>query len=242
MIRIVDLYKSFNGKPVLKGINLEIRDGETLVILGMSGTGKSVLLKHIMRLFKPDRGEIYIDGIEVTGLPKKKVYEIRKLFGYVFQEPALFDSMTVYENVALPLKEHGLPVEEIEKKVGWALQMVALDGVEDKFPDELSGGMRKRVGVARAIVQMPKYLIYDEPTTGLDPVTADRINDLMIFLNDELKITSIVVTHDIRSALKIADRLVLMHEGKIVVDTPVEKIREAEHPVLKEFLKTVEGA
>ncbi len=239
MIQIVDLHKSFNGKPVLRGIDLEIRDGETLVILGMSGTGKSVLLKHIMRLFKPDRGKIYIDGVEITHLPKKDIYEIRKSFGYVFQEPALFDSMTVYENIALPLKEHGFQEEKIKEKVKWSLQMVALEDVEDKFPDELSGGMRKRVGVARAIVQMPKYLIYDEPTTGLDPVTADKINDLMIFLNDELKITSIVVTHDIRSALRIADRLVLIHEGKIVVDTPVETVWENDDPVLKEFLKTV---
>ncbi len=240
MIQIVNLHKSFNGKPVLKGIDLEIRDGETLVILGMSGTGKSVLLKHIMRLFKPDRGKIYIDGVEITSLPKKDIYEIRKSFGYVFQEPALFDSMTVFENIALPLEEHGFDNETIREKVGWALKMVALEDVEEKFPDELSGGMRKRVGIARAIVQMPRYLIYDEPTTGLDPVTADRINELMIFLNEKLKITSIVVTHDIRSALKIADRLVLMHEGKIVVDTPVDKVWETTNPVLRDFLRTVE--
>ncbi len=240
MIQIVDLHKSFNGKPVLRGIDLEIRDGETLVILGMSGTGKSVLLKHIMRLFKPDKGKIYIDGVEITRLPKKDIYEIRKSFGYVFQEPALFDSMTIFENIALPLKEHGFSDDEIREKVEWALEMVALEDVEDKFPDELSGGMRKRVGVARAIVQMPRYLIYDEPTTGLDPVTADRINELMIFLNEKLKITSIVVTHDIRSALKIADRLVLMHEGKIVVDTPVDRVWENDNPVLRDFLKTVE--
>ncbi len=239
MIKIVDLHKSFNGKEVLRGISLEIRDGETLVILGMSGTGKSVLLKHIMRLFKPDRGEIYIDGREITSLPRKEIYKIRKSFGYVFQEPALFDSLTIYENVAMPLVEHGFSKNEIREKVKWSLEMVDLLGVEDKFPEELSGGMRKRVGVARAIVQMPRYLIYDEPTTGLDPVTADRINELMIFLNEKLKITSIVVTHDIRSALKIADRLVLMHEGQIVVDTPVDRAWEEEHPVLREFLKTV---
>ncbi len=239
MIKIVDLHKSFNGKEVLRGISLEIRDGETLVILGMSGTGKSVLLKHIMRLFKPDKGEIYIDGREITSLPRKEIYKIRKSFGYVFQEPALFDSLTIYENVAMPLVEHGFSKNEIREKVKWSLEMVDLLGVEDKFPEELSGGMRKRVGVARAIVQMPRYLIYDEPTTGLDPVTADRINELMIFLNEKLKITSIVVTHDIRSALKIADRLVLMHEGQIVVDTPVDRAWEEEHPVLREFLKTV---
>ncbi len=240
MIKIVDLHKSFNGKEVLRGISLEIKDGETLVILGMSGTGKSVLLKHIMRLFKPDKGKIYIDGREITSLSRKEIYKIRKSFGYVFQEPALFDSLTIYENVGMPLVEHGFSEKEIKEKVKWALEMVDLVGVEDKFPDELSGGMRKRVGVARAIVQMPKYLIYDEPTTGLDPVTADRINELMIFLNEKLKITSIVVTHDIRSALKIADRLVLMHEGRIVVDTPVDRVWEEEHPVLREFLKTVE--
>ncbi len=240
MIKIIDLYKSFNGKEVLRGISLEIRDGETLAILGMSGTGKSVLLKHIMRLFKPDRGKIYVDGQEITGLPRKEIYKIRRAFGYVFQEPALFDSLTIYENVAMPLVEHGFSADKIKEKVKWALEMVALDGVENKYPDELSGGMRKRVGIARAIVQMPRYLIYDEPTTGLDPVTADKINDLMIFLKEKLKITSIVVTHDIRSALKIADRLVLMHEGRIVVDTTVDRAWEEKHPVLKEFLKTVE--
>lgn len=240
MIKIVDLHKSFNGKEVLRGISLEIRDGETLVILGMSGAGKSVLLKHIMRLFKPDKGEIYIDGREITGLPRKEIYKIRRSFGYVFQEPALFDSLTIYENVEMPLVEHGFSRGEIEEKVKWALEMVALEGVENKFPDELSGGMRKRVGIARAIVQMPRYLIYDEPTTGLDPVTADKINELMIFLNEKLKITSIVVTHDIRSALKIADRLVLMHEGRIMVDIPVDRAWEEKHPVLREFLKTVE--
>ncbi len=238
MIRLVNLWKRFGRKEVLRGVSLTIEDGETLAILGKSGTGKTVTLKHILGLLYPDRGEVYVDGLRVDRAGRKELYALRRRFGYVFQGAALFDSMTVYENVALPLVEQKrYRDEEIRARVRQALEMVDLAGTEALYPSELSGGMRKRVGIARAIVHAPEFLLYDEPTAGLDPVTADRINDLMLNLKENLDVTGVMVTHDLRSALRVADRLVLLDEGEVVVDTPVDRILEVTHPAFRQFLE-----
>ncbi len=238
MIKLVNLYKSFGTKKVLQGADLEIRDAETLTIIGGSGTGKSIMLKHIMGLVKPDKGEVYIDGVEITRLPEDKLLEVQKKFGYLFQGAALFDSMTVGENVAFGLRNLGtVSEEEIGKRVSECLAMVGLRGIESLKPAELSGGMRKRVGLARAISYRPGYILYDEPTTGLDPIMADMINDLIIHLQKQLKVTSIVVTHDMKSAYKISNRIAMLYEGKIVcVGTP-DEIRGAEDPVVRQFIE-----
>ena len=243
MIQITDLYKSFHGKPVLRDLNLEIRDGESLTIIGRSGCGKSVLLKHIIGLLKPDEGKIEVDGEEVTTMNYKNLSTLRRKFGVLFQSAALFDSMTVKENIALALVEHTtMTSKEIDNRVSEALHMVDLPGAENLKPSELSGGMRKRVGLARAIVYRPRYLLYDEPTTGLDPIMAANINQLIMDLNQKLSITSIVVTHDMVSAYQVADRIVMLHYGKILFTGTPEEIKKTELPTVKQFVEgSVEG-
>jgi phospholipid/cholesterol/gamma-HCH transport system ATP-binding protein len=238
MIQIKAVHKSFRDNHVLKGVDLTISKGETMVILGRSGCGKSVLLKLIMGLLKPDKGEILVNGNNVAAMNDKQLSKLRQKFGMLFQASALFDSMTVDENVGLGLREHTkIPEEEVRKRVAEKLKMVGLSEVEDQKPAELSGGMKKRVGLARAIAMDPEYVLYDEPTTGLDPIMADVINELIISLRNSLSITSIAVTHDIVSAYKIADRIAMLYEGKIIfVGTP-EEVKNTDHAVLRQFVE-----
>jgi len=238
MIEIVDLHKSFGDNKVLDGVNLTINKGETTTIIGRSGGGKSVLLKHIIGLVKPDSGRILIDGEDITLYKNEKLVKLRQRFGMLFQGSALFDSMTVQENVGLGLREHTkLPEEEIREIVNEKLRLVGLRGVEDVKPAELSGGMKKRVGLARAIAMNPEYILYDEPTTGLDPIMADAINYLIIRMKNELNVTSIAVTHDIVSAYKISNRIAMIYEGKIIfVGTP-EEVKSTDDPIVRQFVE-----
>lgn len=237
MIDIVDVHKSFGSNHVLQGVNLKIESGESMVVLGGSGTGKSVLLKIIMGLLKPDRGTVYIDGQELIHLNDKELNTVRKKFGMLFQGAALFDSLTVWENVGFGLLEHTkLSRSEVREIVTRKLAMVGLKDVEDKMPSELSGGMKKRVGLARAIAMDPEVILYDEPTTGLDPIMADVINELIIKLKNELHTTSIAITHDMTSAFKIGDRLALLYLGSIHhVGTPAD-FKTSEDPVIHQFV------
>ena len=237
MIEIINLCKSFNGHPILKNLNLTIQAGETLVIIGRSGVGKSVLLKHIIGLMKPDSGQILIDGADIARLRGKELNQIRLKFGMLFQGAALFDSMTVGENIAFTLQEHDhTDPSFVAKRVRECLEMVGLKGVEEMKPADLSGGMRKRVGLARAVVRNPQIILYDEPTTGVDPIMGDAINDLILELHDKLKVTSIAVTHDMTSAYKIATRIAMLYEGKIIeVGTP-EQIRNTQNPIVRQFI------
>lgn len=237
MIRIVDLHKSFGLKRVLQGINLKIEYGETLVIIGQSGSGKSVLIKHLIGLLKPDRGEIFVDGIEITRLEDDELHKITRKFGMLFQGVALFDSMTVAQNVGFGLERYtGYPPEKIKKLVKESLAKVGLLGVENLMPHELSGGMKKRVGLARAIAYKPEIILYDEPSTGIDPIRADAINGLINIMKKELEVTSVVITHDMVSSYKVADRMAMLYEGKIVeIGTP-EKIKSSKNPVIQQFI------
>ncbi len=237
MIEVRGLKKSFGEKEVLKGINLSILDGEDVAILGKSGEGKSVFLKHIIGLLKPDEGSVMVDGIDITELSKHELYKIRRKFSYVFQGAALFDSMTVFENIALPLRERGFAGSEIKERVDEALSLVDLEGTQDLYPAELSGGMKKRVGFARAIVSKPKYLLYDEPTTGLDVLTSWKINKLIKKLNKMGGVTGILVTHDIRSALYTSDKIALLNNGIIVEVIESQKYKDARTEELREFLR-----
>ncbi len=243
MIRIQNLWKRYGNFDVLKGLNLEAQKGEILVILGRSGVGKSVLLRHIIGIEKPDAGSIEVDGVMISHLKKNKIYHAVRNMGMLFQGSALFDSMTIGENTSFYLKQHGDPVtkkkfapEIIEQKVKKALEMVGLDGCEEKMPSDLSGGMRKRAGLARLIVYRPSILLYDEPTTGLDPITAQQINELIVKTQNELKGTSIVVTHDINSALYIADRLALHQDGQIVHVAKPDAFMKFDNPTIN-FLR-----
>jgi phospholipid/cholesterol/gamma-HCH transport system ATP-binding protein len=237
MIQIQGLRKSFNGTEVLRGVDFEVRDGETVVVIGRSGGGKSVLLKHLCGLLRPDSGRVIVDGVDIEPLSERELTPIRKKFGVLFQGAALFDSMTVFENVAFPLRqERKLDESEITKRVERALSIVDLLNAKDKKPAELSGGMRKRAGLARACVANAKYILYDEPTTGLDPVLADHINDLILYTRDQLRVTSLAVTHDMASAYKIADRIAMLHEGRIhAVGTPKE-IQTTTDPIVRQFV------
>jgi len=237
MIRIRNLHKSFGDNRVLRGVNLEIEDGETITIIGGSGCGKSVLLKHIVGLLKPQVGEVEVDGEEITRLGMEELAEVQKKFGMLFQGAALFDSLTVRENVAFGLRMlTDLDEGEIEKRVSEKLSLVGLKGIEDLMPAELSGGMKKRVGLARAIAMNPKYILYDEPSTGLDPIMADVINDLIIDLRKKLKITSIAVTHDMVTAYKISDRIAMLYEGRIEEIGVPQEIKKSENPVVRQFI------
>ena len=237
-IRYVDLYKSFGDKEVLRGLTLEIREGETVVVLGGSGSGKSVLIRHTIGLHAPDRGEVWVDGREITGLDEDDLVDTRKKVAMLFQAGALFDSMTVYENVSYALHEHtSWDENKILDRVHEVLSLVELQDVDDLMPSDLSGGMRKRVALARAIALAPRAILYDEPTTGLDPITANTINDLILSLQKRLGVTSIVVTHDIHSAFMVGNRIAFLHEGKIRFDGSVEDARKAQEPLLRNFLE-----
>lgn len=240
MISVRDLHKSFEGKPVLKGVNLEVKKGETLTILGRSGEGKTVLLKNMVGLMRPDKGEVIVDGFNVSKASRRQLYRFRRRLGFVFQGSALFDSLSVFWNVALPLAEAGRKPEEIRELVAEALRLVGLEGTENLYPAELSGGMRKRVGVARAIVAKPQVLFYDEPTAGLDPVTADAIGDLILSLKRELGTTSVVVTHDLHLAVKVSDRIALLKGGIVAWEGSVGDLREVDNLELAAFLKATE--
>jgi phospholipid/cholesterol/gamma-HCH transport system ATP-binding protein len=222
---------------VLRGLNLVIQAGESLTIIGQSGSGKSVLLKHIVGLVQPDAGDILVDGESVVYARRKELYQIRMKFGVLFQGAALFDSMTVAENISLGLRTHTQKTErEIRDRVTECLELVSLPRVEAMKPAELSGGMKKRVGLARAIAMSPAYILYDEPTTGLDPITADTINDLIIRLNEELKVTTVVVTHDMVSAYKVSDRIVMIHEGKVIHSGTPEETRDSPIEMVRKFV------
>lgn len=236
-IKIVELHKSFDGKRVLKGVNLDIEPGETMVIIGQSGSGKSVLIKHIIGIMKPDSGEIYIDGQEITSLNNEELMKLSRKFGLLFQAAALFDSLTVEENVAFGLRRHtNLPEEKIREIVEASLARVGLRGVEKLLPYELSGGMKKRVGLARAIAYHPEIILYDEPTTGLDPIRADAINQLILQMKQELKVTSIIITHDMSTTYKVADRVAMLYDGRIIeIGTP-EEIKNSANPVVQQFI------
>jgi phospholipid/cholesterol/gamma-HCH transport system ATP-binding protein len=239
MISIKNLYKSFDTKPVLTGVNLDIKKGETIVIIGRSGCGKSVLVKNIVGLLKPDSGYVLVEGQNVNEMNQKELYDLRRKFGFLFQGAALFDSMTVEENVSLPLREsfRDIPPDEIKKLVDENLGLVGLKGINKLKPAELSGGMKKRVGLARALVTKPDYIFYDEPTTGLDPIMSDSIDLMIKDLSDKLNVTSIVVTHDMYSVNNVADRVAMMHEGKIYFDgTPAELINSKD-PIIVDFIK-----
>ena len=238
MIEIKGVFKSFGDNQVLRGVDLTINKGETMVIIGRSGCGKSVLLKLIIGLMKPDQGKILVNGDEITSLNDNQLNQLRQKFGMLFQASALFDSMTVDGNVGLGLREHTkFPEQEIKQKVKDKLKMVGLSGVEQMKPAELSGGMKKRVGLARAIAMDPEYVLYDEPTTGLDPIMGDVINELIIDLRNTLSITSIAVTHDIVSAYKIADRIAMLYEGKIIFIGTPDETKNTNHPVVRQFIE-----
>ncbi|MHB9039514.1 MAG: ABC transporter ATP-binding protein [Melioribacteraceae bacterium] len=239
MIEIINLHKSFGDNSVLRGVNLEINEGESLAIIGRSGCGKSVLLKHIVGLLIPDEGYIKFDGKIISNLNRKDLYEIRRKFGFLFQGAALFDSMTVEENVGIALVENdsGFSKEEIKKIVEEKLELVGLPGTQNLKPSELSGGMKKRVGLARALVSNPEYILYDEPTTGLDPIMSDSIDDLIKDLNQKLNVTSIIVTHDMFSVKNTADRIAMMHEGKIYFTGTSAEVLESSDPIIKKFIQ-----
>ncbi len=233
-----DVHKAYGAKEVLRGADLQVFRGEVLVILGGSGTGKSVTLRHMLGLEAPDAGRIIVEEEDITDLPEEELYRVRKKFGMLFQSGALFDSMTVFENIAFPLREHTeLSEEEIARAVREKLELVSLPGAEQLMPVDLSGGMRKRVGLARSIVLDPKMILYDEPTTGLDPINAQKINELIIDLQSKLNVTSVVVTHDIQSAFSVGDRIAFLNGGVFEWVGTMEQARDAQHPVLREFFK-----
>ena len=238
LIRLVDVHKAFGPKKVLTGFTLDIAEGETMVVIGYSGTGKSVAIKHIVGLLEPDHGEVWVDGKEVPLLPRRELYELRSKIGYVFQFAALFDSFSIGENVAMGLRKQGLlSPAEIEVRVREALELVDLPDVASRFPAELSGGMRKRVGIARAVALRPKYMLYDEPTTGLDPVTSATIDELMIKMREKLGVTSVVITHDMRSAYSVGTRIAMLYEGQVRQVGTVDEIRHTQDPVVRQFIE-----
>jgi phospholipid/cholesterol/gamma-HCH transport system ATP-binding protein len=243
MIKLVDLHKSFGRQKVLDGLDIEIEEGKTTVIIGRSGGGKSVLLKHIIGLLRPDRGQVLIDGVDITKLNDRELNEIRKKFGMLFQEAALFDSMTVGENVAFPLREHtSMKEKQIRETVAERLRSVGLTGVEAKIPAELSGGMRKRVGLARAIAMRPQIVLFDEPTTGLDPVMTEAINRLILDTQKSFNLTCVVISHDIRSIFEIGHRIAMLYEGRIIEYGTPEELRASRNPVIVQFLAgSIEG-
>ncbi len=238
MIKIHNLHKSFGELKVLDGINLEIQDGETIAIIGRSGCGKSVLIKHIVGLLQPDSGFVEVDNQIVSELNEKELYQLRQKFGFLFQGSALFDSLDVEENVGLALSENTtMKKSNIRRVVEEKLELVNLHGILDQKPAELSGGMKKRVGLARALVTNPQYILYDEPTTGLDPITSDSIDDMIYDLSKRIKVTSIVVTHDMVSVKKVADKIAMIHEGKIYfIGTHAEFMRSSDN-VIVNFIK-----
>ena len=246
MIEAREVRKSFGSQVVLDGVNLCIAEGESVVIIGRSGGGKSVLLKQLIGLTRPDSGEVIIDGENIVRMNERRLISVRHKFGMLFQGAALFDSMTVAENVGFALRrEKNLTEKEVDCRVSEALEMVDLPGTERKKPSELSGGMRKRVGLARAIVYRPEIVLYDEPTTGLDPIVSDSIDQLIVRVRDRMKVTSVVVTHDMRSARRVGQRIVMLHKGKIYVEGTPDEIFNSSDPIVHQFVNGIsdkEGA
>ncbi len=237
MIRVVDVHKSFNDFEVLRGINMEIEKGKTTVIVGGSGTGKTVFLKHLIGLLKPDKGNIYVDDVDITKLNEKDLAQVRKKFGMLFQDAALFDSLTVAQNVAFPLIEHTkLTREGIDKIVREKLEQIGLYGIEDKYPSELSGGMKRRVGLARAMALNPEILLFDEPTTGLDPVMTTIINELIINTQKRNDLTCVAITHDIPTTFRIAHKIAMLHNGVIIEEGLPEDFEKSTNPIVEKFL------
>jgi phospholipid/cholesterol/gamma-HCH transport system ATP-binding protein len=240
MIEVRDIRKNFGSQRILDGVSFQIETGESVVIIGRSGGGKSVLLKQLIGLLKPDAGEVLIDGENIVPMDERQLLRVRQKFGMLFQGAALFDSMTVAENIAFPFRRRReLTPEEIARKVGAALEMVELPGTEDKKPSELSGGMKKRVGLARAIVYQPEIVLYDEPTTGLDPIVSDSIDQLIMRVRDHLKVTTVVVTHDMRSARRVGHRILLLHDKRIHASGTPEEIFSSQDGVVRRFIEGV---
>ncbi len=236
-LRVQDLRKSFDGKVVLDGLSLSVAPGESLVIVGPSGTGKSVLLKHLIGLVKPDSGEVYVAGEDLWALSHVEQNRVRKKFGMSFQEGALFDSMSVFDNIAFPLRRSGRPPGEVQERVRECLEIVHLPKVEQKRPSELSGGMRRRVGFARAISHEPEILLFDEPNTGLDPIMTDIIDEVILEMREKMKPTIVTITHHMESAKKIGDRVALLYGGKILYDAPPEEFLRADDPAVRQFVE-----
>ena len=240
MIETRELRKSFGAQDVLNGVNLNIAKGESVVVIGRSGGGKSILLKHLVALIRPDSGEVIIDGENIVGMNERRLLQVRHKFGMLFQGAALFDSMTVAENVGFALRrEKNLKTEELNRRVSEALDMVDLPGTEQKKPAELSGGMKKRVGLARAIVYRPEIILYDEPTTGLDPVVSDSIDQLIVRVRDRMKVTSVVVTHDMRSARRVGQRILMLSQGKIYAEGTPDEIFSSTDPIVHNFVNGI---
>jgi phospholipid/cholesterol/gamma-HCH transport system ATP-binding protein len=238
MIQLKNVHKAFGPKRVLDGFTLDVPEGQTMVIIGYSGTGKSVAIKHIVGLLEPDEGEVWVDGVNVPDLSRRELYALRARIGYVFQFAALFDSYTIGENVAMGLRKQGeLSEREILQRVDEALDLVDLPNVRERFPAELSGGMRKRVGIARAIALRPKYILYDEPTTGLDPVTSAVIDQLMVRMREKLHVTGIVITHDMRSAFTVGTRIAMLYEGRVRWEGTIDAIKTTDDPVVRQFVE-----
>lgn len=236
-IAVIDLWKSFAGKDVLRGVDLQVWPGESLVIVGGSGAGKSVLLKHLIGLIHPDRGHVIVDGEDLACADPERCLAIRRKFGMAFQEGALFDSMNVFDNIAFPLRRHTkLSQEAIAARVRECLSLVHLSGIEHKMPSELSGGMRRRVGFARAIALQPEILLFDEPNTGLDPITAAAIDRVIVEMREKLPVTMVTITHHMPSAFRIADRIAMLRDGKIVAAAPPEVFRQLPDPYIQSFL------
>lgn len=236
-LRAENLHKAFGGRPVLDGLSFSVADGESLVIVGPSGTGKSVLLKHLIGLLRPDSGKVFVDGKDIWSLSDRERNDVRKEFGMSFQEGALFDSMSVFDNVAFPLRRSGRPVREVRNRVRECLDIVHLPNVEDKRPSELSGGMRRRVGFARAIAHQPDILLFDEPNTGLDPIMTDVIDDVILNMREKLKATIVTITHHIPSAEKIGDRIALLYGGKILYDAPPDEFLRSQDAAVRQFVQ-----
>lgn len=237
-IELVDVHKGFGGDDILRGFSLTIPEGQTTSVIGGSGSGKSVMLKHIVGLLRPDVGDVWVDGENVARLDQESVYRMRRRVGYVFQFAALFDSMTIAENVGLGLKRmEGYTSAKIADRVRECLDRVNLSGFESRLPAELSGGQRKRAGLARAIATEPKYILYDEPTTGLDPVTTAVIDELIMRMADELGVTGVVVTHDMNSAFRVSDRVAMLYDGRVRFEGTPDEIRASEDPIVKGFIE-----
>jgi phospholipid/cholesterol/gamma-HCH transport system ATP-binding protein len=237
MISFQDVHKAFGPKKVLQGFSLEIPDGQTTVVIGYSGTGKSVALKHIVGLLEPDSGVVDVDGVAVHELDRRELVSLRSAIGFVFQFAALFDSMTVRENLTLGLKRQNVAPLEIEQRIRESLELVDMEGTENRYPIELSGGMRKRVGIARAIALRPRYILYDEPTSGLDPVTSAVINQLMVRAREKLGVTGLVVTHDMASAYTVGDRIAMLYHGAIRQVGTVDQIQRTHDPIVRQFIE-----
>jgi phospholipid/cholesterol/gamma-HCH transport system ATP-binding protein len=236
-IELTGVRKAFGERVILDGISLTAQEGETLAIIGSSGAGKSVLLKSIVRLLEPDAGLVHVDGQDVAQLHRNDLYELRRRVGYVFQFAALFDSMTVFDNVAMGLRKMRMPEPDVAARVHESLRLVEMEGYDDRLPAQLSGGQRKRVGLARAIATRPKYVLYDEPTTGLDPVTTAVIDGLILKMASELRVTSVVVTHDMKSAYRVADRVAMLYDGRIRFSGTPAEIQRTEDPVVRGFIE-----